>query len=96
MKKAVERRTYQETYFIAFVVCIAITIILDYFNVSVKESTEYATNIVKKTIENVNEFVLWFFPTALMVKKLINEWITSYFAHKEQIEKIKVGKVEEE
>lgn len=84
-----ERRTYQQTYFWAFIGCIIITIVLDYFNISVKESTEYATNIVKKTIENINQVLLWFFPTALLVKKTVDEWMDRYFKSKVDIEKIR-------
>ncbi len=89
-----ERRTYQQTYFWAFIGCIFLTIVLDHFNISVKESTEYATSIIKKTIENINQILLWFFPTALLIKKVFEEWTDKYFQSKIEIEKIRSKKEE--
>lgn len=84
-KKRSERRTFQETYFWVFVGCIILTIVLDHYNISVKESTEYATGIIKKTVENVNQLILWAFPTLLTVKKAYNEWLDRYFEYKTNI-----------
>lgn len=84
-----KKRTFQETYFWVFAGCIILTIILDYFNVSVKESTEYATGVINKTVENVNQLILWAFPTVLVAKKVFNEWTSQYFAYKKDIEAIR-------
>jgi hypothetical protein len=46
-----ERRTYKETYFWMFILCIVITIFSDHYGVSVKQITDYADGIIKKLLK---------------------------------------------
>ncbi len=92
--KTTQRRTFQETYFWVFVGCLILTLVLDYFGISIEKVTEYGQNKIESTVKNVNTFITWFFPTLLLIKHEVAAWRNAYFNM--QIEKAKMEITEQE
>ena len=84
-----ERRTYQETYFWMFLLCIVITFASEHYGVSVTEMTEYADKLIRKFISNMNSLIIWVVPISIMIKKEVAAWRTSSYEKEIEIAKIK-------
>lgn len=74
-----ERRTYQETFFWMFIVCLLITLASEHYSIPIEEMQLYAENILAKTFKNLNSFMIWIIPISIMIKKEITAWRTSKY-----------------
>lgn len=86
-----ELRSYNRTSFKLFAFAVVVTIFLDYIGLSVKEITDYADGILKKTHENVSMFLLWAWPVLTLVSEHIKDWRKSMHEKDVEIEKIRAG-----
>lgn len=86
-----EKRSWQRTSFWVFVVCFIITLVTDYFGISVKELMVATEEKVQKTYENMKTFEIWLFPLAILIKEEVAAWRNSKHAKEIEIEKIKNG-----
>lgn len=84
-------RSYNRTSFKLFAVVAVLTIVFDYFGVSMKEVTEYVGGVVEKTHENVNLLILWGWPILTLIKEQVDDWRKSLHARDIEIEKIRGG-----
>ena len=89
-----EKRTYKETYFWVFIFCIAITLISDYYNISVNQMTEYADGFIKRTFSNMNSLLIWIVPVLLMIKREISMWRQTIHDRDNEVAKINARKQE--
>ena len=83
-----ERRTYQETYFWMFIICIIITLISEFTGISVKEMTELADGLIRRIIDSMNILIIWIVPTFILIKKVVEGWIKAVTKRDIEIAKI--------
>ena len=83
-----ERRTYQETYFWMFIICIIITLISEFTGISVKEMTEQADGLIRRIIDSMNILIIWIVPTFILIKKVVEGWIKAVTKRDIEIAKI--------
>jgi len=89
MEQKKERRTYQETYFYMFILCILLTVISDRYGISVQQMTDYAEGFIKRFMVNMNSLIIWIVPISIMIKKEISAWRTDLYKKEIEIAKIK-------
>jgi len=83
-----ERRTYKETYFFMFIICLLITLASEHYNVSLEDVQAYAENLLTKTFKNLNSFMIWIIPISIMIKKEIAAWRNSKYEKEIEVAKL--------
>jgi len=83
-----ERRTYKETYFWMFILCVIVTMISDHYGIELQQVTGYVDGLLKKAFAGAHTLMIWVVPVAIMVKKEIAAWRTSMHARDVEVAKI--------
>ena len=82
-----EKRTYQRTSFMVFVVVMAITLLLEYKGISVQAATAYVEALISKTVLLMSCLA----PLVILIKEVVDDWRKSM--HRRDVEVAKIEKL---
>lgn len=88
----VKVRSYNRTSYRTLIAGVILTLVLDYFGISMEQVTDYASGVVTKTFHNLSLLAVFVGPVLIGIKEYVEDKRQADHELQLEIEKLRAGK----
>ena len=86
------KRTYSRTSYLTFIAAVILTLVLDYYGISMEQVTDYASGVATKTFHNLSVLAVFVGPILIGVKEYFEDKRKSEHELQLELERLRAGK----